>query len=171
MWELSQDQPWWTFVIRAAVVFGFVLLLLRISGKRQIGQMTPFDLVLLLLISNAVQNSMNGGDNTITAGVILAATLMGIDAGLGWLAFRSRKVEQLLEGRPVILIHGGKIDHRALAEVQMTQHDLQAAIRAAGHTGPEEIRYAVLETNGHVSVIPLEKSDSGGDNQVPAAKH
>ena len=160
MWNLS--LPWWEFVIRAVVVFGFLLLLLRMSGKRQIGQMTPFDLVLLLVISNAVQNSMNGGDNSITAGLILAATLVGIDVVLGRLAFRSRKLEQLLEGRPVILIHGGKIDQRALDEVQMTPHDLQAALRASGCSGPEQVRFAVLETSGRVSVIAKDDSGRGG---------
>ncbi|WP_425617537.1 DUF421 domain-containing protein [Anatilimnocola sp. NA78] len=156
MWEIS--LPWWEFVIRAAVVFGFMLLLLRISGKRQIGQMTPFDLVLLLVISNAVQNSMNGGDNSITGGLILAATLVAIDAALGWLAFRNRKVEQFLEGRPIILVHGGKIDERALNEAQMTRHDLQAALRSAGHASAETVRFAVLETTGHVSVIGQDQS-------------
>jgi uncharacterized membrane protein YcaP (DUF421 family) len=153
VWNLN--APWYVFVLRAAVVFAAVLLLLRISGKRQIGQMTPFDLVLLLVLSNAVQNSMNGGDNSITAGLILAATLVAIDAGLGWLAFRSRTFDRLLEGKPVILIHGGKIDHKALADVQMTQADLQSALRSNGCVSAEEVQFAILETTGHVSVIPL----------------
>ena len=152
MWQM--DAPWWQYVVRAAVVFGFLLLLLRLAGKRQIGQMTPFDLVLLLVISNAVQNSMNGGDNSITAGLILAATLVGIDSVLGWLAFRSKKIDRLLEGKPVILIHGGQIDHRALAEVQMTLADLQAALRTNGVLSADEVHIAILENTGRVSVIP-----------------
>lgn len=152
MWTL--DAPWWVYVVRAVVVFGFLLLLLRLAGKRQIGQMTPFDLVLLLVISNAVQNSMNGGDNSITAGLILAATLVAVDSLLGWLAFRSKKIDRLLEGKPVILVHGGKIDHAALAEVQMTLADLQSSLRANGVTSAEEVHLAILETTGRVSVIP-----------------
>ncbi len=100
---------WWHFVLRAAVVYGMVLALLRFSGKRQIGQMTPFDLVLLLLISNAVQNSMNGGDNSITAGVILAGTLIGADLFVGWLTRRSRKLENMIEGQAEILVHNGQV--------------------------------------------------------------
>jgi len=165
VWNLT--LPWWEFVIRAGVVFGFLLLLLRLSGKRQIGQMTPFDLVLLLVISNAVQNSMNGGDNTITAGLILATTLVAIDAALGWLAFRNRKVEQLLEGRPIILVHGGKIDERALNEAQMTRQDLQAALRNAGHASAESVRFAVLEITGRVSVIGMEQAE-GSQTPSPA---
>lgn len=164
VWNLS--APWYVYVLRAAVVFAFVLLLLRVAGKRQIGQMTPFDLVLLLVISNAVQNSMNGGDNSITAGLILAATLVAIDSGLGWLAFRNKTVDRLLEGKPVILIHGGTIDHQALANVQMSQADLQAALRANGHISADEIQYAILETTGRVSVIP---SKSQGVDQKPSS--
>jgi uncharacterized membrane protein YcaP (DUF421 family) len=156
VWTL--DAPWWVYVVRAAVVFGFLLLILRLAGKRQIGQMTPFDLVLLLVISNAVQNSMNGGDNSITAGLILAATLVLIDMGLGWLAFRSKKIDRLLEGKPVILIHGGKIDHAALAEVQMTMADLESSLRANGVLSAKEVHIAILENTGHVSVIPLPKN-------------
>ena len=153
VWNLS--APWYVFVIRAVVVFAFVLLLLRVAGKRQIGQMTPFDLVLLLIISNAVQNSMNGGDNSITAGIILATTLVAINYGVAWIAFRSKTVERLLEGRPVILVHNGKVDHHSLEQSQMTQHDLEVTLRAAGYAGPHQVRYAVLETTGRVSVIPL----------------
>ncbi len=154
MWDLG-PQPWWEFVIRAAVVFGFLLVLLRLAGKRQIGQMTPFDLVLLLVLSNAVQNSMNGGNNSITAGVILATTLVTFNYAIAWLAFRSKTLERLLEGRPVILIHNGKVDHQSLEQSQMTQHDLEVTLRAAGYAGPHQVRYAVLETTGRVSVIPL----------------
>src|SRR6186997_1139216 len=124
LWTFSDGNAWWHFLLRGTVVFAMVFAFLRLSGKRQIGQMTPFDLVLLLVISNAVQNSMNGGDNSITAGLILAATLVGIDAALGWAAVRSKRIDQFLEGRPVILVHDGKVDQRALAEVQMTRADL-----------------------------------------------
>ncbi|WP_254511062.1 DUF421 domain-containing protein [Anatilimnocola floriformis] len=152
MWNLS--APWYEFVIRAIVVFAFLLLLLRLAGKRQIGQMTPFDLVLLLVISNAVQNSMNGGDNSITAGLILAATLVGIDSALGWAAFRSKRIDRLLEGKPLILVHSGKIDADALAEAEMTREDLQASLRANGYTAASQVHLAILETTGRVSVIP-----------------
>lgn len=76
---------------------------------------------------------------------------------MGWLAFRSKKIDRLLEGKPVILIHGGKIDHAALAKVQMTQADLQAALRANGHVSAEEIQIAILETTGRVSVIARDR--------------
>jgi uncharacterized membrane protein YcaP (DUF421 family) len=154
MWTIS--LPWWEFVLRAAVVYGFLLVLLRITGKRQIGQLAPFDLVLLLVLSNAVQNSMNGNDASISGGMILATTLVAINAGVGWLTYRSKWVEGIIEGRPVILIHNGKIDHAAMRQVQVTMHELESSIRAAGAAGPAHVRFAVLENTGRISVLPIE---------------
>src|SRR5271157_3606603 len=102
MWTIELPH-WWHFVVRAVVVYGFLLVLLRFTGKRQVGQLAPFDLVLLLVLSNAVQNSMNGGDNSVTGGLILATTLVGLNWLVGWLTFRSKRLEEITEGRPVIL--------------------------------------------------------------------
>jgi uncharacterized membrane protein YcaP (DUF421 family) len=156
MWTI--DLPHWShFVVRAVVVYIFLLVLLRLTGKRQVGQMAPFDLVLLLVLSNAVQNSMNGGDNSITGGLILASTLVGLNWIVSWTTFRNKWLEALVEGRPVVLVHDGKIDSRMLRSVQMTIHELRAALRAEGCAGEEQARFAVLENNGHVTVIPREK--------------
>jgi hypothetical protein len=81
MWNLS--VPWWEFVLRGTVVYGFLLVLLRVTGKRQVGQLAPFDLVLLLVLSNAVQNSMNAGDNSLVGGLISATTLVGANFVVG----------------------------------------------------------------------------------------
>lgn len=157
MWNI--DLPhWWDFVIRAVVVYLFMLALLRLTGKRQVGQMAPFDLVLLLVLSNAVQNSMNGGDNSITGGLILASTLVGINSFVSWLTYRSKTLEAIIEGRPVIIIHDGKIDHAAMRKVHMTTHELEASLRSVGYAGPADVRFAVLENTGKVSVIPMDKS-------------
>jgi uncharacterized membrane protein YcaP (DUF421 family) len=158
MWMIDPSMvPHWThFLIRAVVVYAFLLMLLRFTGKRQVGQLAPFDLVLLLVLSNAVQNSMNGGDNSITGGLILATTLVALNWFVGWLTFRSKRLEEIIEGRPVILIHDGRIDHRALRSVQMTSHELKAALRGEGCAGEEEVRFAVLENNGHVTVVRRE---------------
>ena len=159
MWAI--ELPHWShFIIRAVVVYAFLLVLLRFTGKRQVGQLAPFDLVLLLVLSNAVQNAMNGGDNSITGGLILATTLVGLNWIVGWLTYRSKWLEALIEGRPVILIHDGMIYHRALKGVQMTMHELRAALRAEGCACEEEVRFAVLENNGHITVIPREKNDN-----------
>jgi uncharacterized membrane protein YcaP (DUF421 family) len=152
MW--FSELHWWEFVLRGAVIYCFLLLLLRLTGKRQVGQMSPFDLVLLLVLSNAVQNSMNGGDNTITGGLILATTLVCLNWIVGWLTFNSKNIETLIEGRPVVLVHDGKVYRESMRSVQMTQHELEASLRANGYAGPEEVRFAVLENNGQLTVIP-----------------
>src|SRR2546423_6040975 len=103
------DIPWWSLLIRAVVVYIAVLLLLRLSGKRQVAQMGMAEFVALLLISNAVQNAMNGGDNSLIGGLLLASALMLLAYGFQYATFRSRKLEQLIQGRPTVLIHHGKV--------------------------------------------------------------
>src|SRR3954462_15434267 len=113
---------WWELILRSVLVYVFLVIILRISGKRQVGQLAPFDLVLLLVLSNAVQNSMNGGDNSVTGGLILAATLVVCNWGVAFATYRSKWLERLIEGRPVLIIHNGKIDHHAMAAASMTMH-------------------------------------------------
>lgn len=156
MWKLS--LPWWEFVIRGLVVYAFVLTLLRITGKRQIGQFAPFDLVLLLLLSNAVQNAMNGGDNSISGGLILAVTLVGLNAAVAYLSARFKRAEALIEGHPQVLIHNGKLYPDILRRERISRQDLDAAIREAGCTSLDGVRLAILETSGQISITPRAKS-------------
>jgi uncharacterized membrane protein YcaP (DUF421 family) len=151
LWKTT--QPWWEFVLRGLLVYGFLLITLRLTGKRQVGQLAPFDLVLLLVLSNAVQNSMNGGDNSVAAGFILVATLLAVNAFMGWVTWRSKGAEILLEGRPQILVHNGVMDERILTRERITQHELMAAVRQAGLTDLAEVRVAILENNGRINVI------------------
>jgi len=106
--------PWWHLVIRAVVVYLAILVLLRLGGKRQIAQMGMIEFVALLLISNAVQNAMNGGDNSLLAGLLLACVLIVMSHLVSWGTFRSRRLERLVQGRPTLLIHRGKILHENL---------------------------------------------------------
>jgi uncharacterized membrane protein YcaP (DUF421 family) len=145
---------WWEFVARAAIVYMFLLVALRLTGRRQAGQLAPFDLVLLLILSNAVQNSMNGGDNTVTGGVILASTLLILNWCIGWLTVKFPSIEILVDGQPIILVHDGKVDTKALRKAQMTPHELEMAIRGAGVAGPHDARLCILESNGHITVLP-----------------
>jgi uncharacterized membrane protein YcaP (DUF421 family) len=154
MWEISLPH-WWEFVLRAAIVYVFLLIALRLTGRRQVGQLAPFDLVLLLILSNAVQNSMNGGDNTITGGVLLAGTLLIMNWCMAWLTVRYPHLENVIEGKPIILVHDGHTDREALKKAQMTPHELETAIRSTGVAGPHEARLAILESNGHITVLPM----------------
>lgn len=159
MWNLS--APWWEFVLRGLIVYAALLFLMRVSGKRQIGQLSPLDLVLLLIISNAVQNAMNGGDNSVTAGLILAATLFGADVLVGYGTWRSRLLEALVEGRPEIIIHQGEIFQDVMRRERITPRELQKALRRNGCARVEDVHFAILETDGTISVIQKEKSEDG----------
>jgi uncharacterized membrane protein YcaP (DUF421 family) len=152
MWRMS--VPWWEIIVRSLLVYLFLLIILRITGKRQVGQLAPFDLVLLLVLSNAVQNSMNGGDNSLIGGIISATTLIAINYGVGFATFRSKKLEGLIEGRPQVLIHNGKLFKDVLQASQLTHHEVSSALRQAGCSCVEEVHTAILENNGSISVTP-----------------
>jgi len=155
MWTIDEHLHWWEFILRGVIVYVFLLVLLRATGKRQIGQLAPFDLVLLLVLSNSVQNAMNGGDNSVTGGMILATTLVAVNGAVGWLTYRNKFIEGIIEGRPVILIHNGKIDHAAMRQVQVTMHELESSLRAAGCADPHRVRFAVLENTGRISIVEM----------------
>ena len=155
MWSMS--LVWWEFVLRGIIIYVFLIILLRLTGKRQIGQMSPFDLVLLLVLSNAVQNSMNGGDNSVVGGMISAVTLVGVNWLVGLLTFRSKTLEALVEGRPDVLIHNGRLYEKALDRACLTRHELMAALRQSGCAAVEDVHIAMLEPDGGISVIPKKK--------------
>jgi uncharacterized membrane protein YcaP (DUF421 family) len=152
MWNLA--VPWWELVLRGALVYAFMLALLRLTGKRQVGQLAPFDLVLLLVLSNAVQNSMNAGDNSLLGGLISATTLVAVNFLVSYVTFRSKRMEALIEGRPLVIVHNGKIFKDALNQCQLTHHELDAALRRSGCACVSEVHMAILENNGSISVIP-----------------
>ena len=167
MWDMTPGLHWWEFVLRGSLMYTFVLVLIRISGKRQIGQLAPFDLVLLLILSNAVQNAMNAGDNSVQGGMISACTLVALNYFVGWLTFKSKFLEGIIEGHPVVLIHNGHINHKSMNSVRMTIHELNSALRAAGCAGPHDVQTAILENGGNITVIPHEHIS--GQNRPPAA--
>jgi uncharacterized membrane protein YcaP (DUF421 family) len=147
--------PVWELILRSVVVYAFLLVLLRITGKRQVGQLAPFDLVLLLVLSNAVQNSMNAGDNSLVGGLISAATLVGLNFIVGIATYRSKTLEAIIEGRPQVLIHHGKLFKEVMARARLTHHELHASLRQSGCSCVEEVHSAILENNGSISVISL----------------
>jgi uncharacterized membrane protein YcaP (DUF421 family) len=150
---------WWELVVRAAVVYVFLLVLLRVTGKRQVGQLAPFDLVLLLVLSNAVQNSMNAGDNSLVGGLISAATLVLLNYIVAIATWRNKKLEALIEGQPQILIHNGKLFQEVADKARLTHHEIQSALRRGGCTCVEEVHAAILENNGAISVVAKKSND------------
>jgi uncharacterized membrane protein YcaP (DUF421 family) len=146
------------FIIRAVVVYLFILILLRFSGKRQMGQMGPTEFVAILLISNAVQNSMNGGDTSFSAGLLLATTLIGLSTLISYLTFRSRFFSALFEGTPTVLISKGHIIKKHLNRERMTESEMRVLMRRQGVHHVSEVALAVLESDGSFTIVKQEET-------------
>jgi uncharacterized membrane protein YcaP (DUF421 family) len=145
--------PMWHFLLRGSIVYLAVLLLLRLGGKRQVGQMGAGEFVAILLISNAVQNAMNGGDNSVTGGLILASVIIALSFVVAYASYKSETFETLLQGRPRLLIHQGRLLHQNLEKELMNLDELKTILRRQGIHRLEDVQEAVLESNGSVSIV------------------
>lgn len=154
---LDISVPWWELVVRGLVIYLFLIILLRVTGKRQIGQLSPFDLVLLLILSNAVQNSMNAGDNSLIGGMISATTLIAINYLVGLTVFKNKKLEAILEGRPQVIIHQGKLFDEVMNDAKLTRQELDSTLRQSGYFSIKDVKLAILENNGTVTVQGYDK--------------
>lgn len=163
MFEMS--GVWWQLIIRAALVYVVVLTLLRLSGKRTIGEFSPFDIVVLLLLAEAAQGSMLGDDTSLQGGLLVIAVLVGLNWLLAFITARSAKVEAVVEGRPVILIRDGEVDRDSLLANNLPEGDLDEIMRSHQIRQRADVELAVLEPNGEVSFFKRQ-GRSGG--QVPA---
>jgi len=134
-------------------VYIAVLVGLRLTGKREVGQMTPFDLVLLILIANAVQNAMTGPDNSVSGGLVAAGTLLLLNFLISRFVFRNRRLRRIVEGTPTILIHNGQLVMKNLESEHITPDELDQSLREHGVPTPEEVGLAVLEIDGSISVL------------------
>src|SRR6266550_236774 len=135
-------------IARPILVYVFLVLLLRVFGKRELAQLNPFDLVVLLSLANTVQNAIIGDDNSVAGGFIGAATLMGTNYLVIRFLFKHRRLDQILEGRPAVLIRDGCICKNELARELITVHELQTVVRRQGFSGIHEIDKCVLEPGG-----------------------
>jgi uncharacterized membrane protein YcaP (DUF421 family) len=146
--------PAWDIALRTVVVYFVILVGLRLSGKREIGQMTPFDLVVLLLLANAVQNSMVGPDNSLLGGIIAAVVLLVVNAIVAWLRLRSYPLRRVVEGSPTLLVLHGKVIPEHLRSEGLDQQTLEEALREHGVGDVKDVEMAVLEIDGSISVVP-----------------
>ena len=158
----AMSVPWWEFVLRGVAVYLFLLVFLRLSGKRQTGQYEPFDLILLLILSNAVQNSMNAGDNSLVGGLISASTLMLCHVALARLAFHFPRIGRWVDGKAQVLIQDGQLNHALMRQELLTSNDVEAALRAGGCLHLHEVEHATMETNGTITVV-LRSTGRGAD--------
>ena len=150
---LIPDIPLVEKVIRSAAVYIFLLAAFRVAGKRQLGQMTAFDLIVLLIISNVVQNALIGNDNSLGGGLLGAPVILTLNAGVAWLTFRYKPVERLVENTPTVLVKHGRIVRENLRRERLSLPELRAALRREGIVLLRDVRYAILEEDGHLSVV------------------
>lgn len=146
-------DPILNVVVRSLCVYLFMVIAIRLFGKNQLSQLNAGDVVLLLLISNAVQNAMVGPDTSLQGGLIAALVLFAANFILKRLMFSNRAFETFMEEDPVILIKDGKVDQKALNKVKITQDELEEAIREHGVEKIENVKLAVLEVDGNISVV------------------
>ena len=147
------ENVWVNISFRAVLIYLVVLVGIRLTGKREVGQMAPFDLVLLLLIANAVQNAITGPDTSLAGGIIAAATLLLLNWIITRLAWESPKIRKMVEGAPTLLIHRGKLLSKNMAKEKITQDDLFQALREHGFSSLDEVDSSILEVDGSISVL------------------
>ena len=142
-------------ILRSIVVYFFLLALFRMTGKRSIGQISTFDFVLLLVVTQATQQGLLGEDFSLTNAIITVATLIALDHGLNLLSGLSPRLERWLEETPLVLVHDGRMLKERMRMVNVTEQDLLESARLTqGVMRLDQIRYAILERGGHISVIP-----------------
>ena len=139
-------------VLRPILVYVALIILLRIFGKRELAQLNPFDLVVLLSLSNTVQNAIIGNDNSVTGGLIGAATLLSVNYGVVRFLFRHRRLDQVLEGKPTMLIDQGRVVRKNLARELLTRSELMTVLHRQGFYSLEEVEECVLEPGGTVAI-------------------
>ena len=139
-------------ILRAIVVYAFLFSLLRFGGKKHIGEMSAFDFVVLLIISETVNGSLMGEDKSLLGGLISAATLFTIVQLINYLSWRSKPAERFFEGTPKVLVRNGRVDESTMADEKVTHSELIEALRREGCTSLTRIRFAVLENDGTITV-------------------
>jgi uncharacterized membrane protein YcaP (DUF421 family) len=146
-------------VIRAAVVFFFIFLVTRIAGRRELSTLQPFDLILLVVLGDLVQQGITQSDESVTGTLIVISTVTVLSIAVSWASFRSSKVRLVTEGEPIILIQDGQLIERNLRRERLSRGDLEEAARRQQIASLQEVRWAILEREGSISFIA--KPESG----------
>src|SRR5215472_8744698 len=152
--------------LRTAVIYLLVLIGVRLSGKREVGQMTPFDLTLLLLLSNSVQNAMTGPDTSLAGGAIAAGTLLILNYLVANLSGMNRRFRRLIQGQPTLLIHDGKTIESHMAKEHVSVDELHRALREHGISCIEQTALAVLEVDGSISCLKYDEIKSDANTHL-----
>ena len=152
--------------LRTGVIYIVVLTGVRLSGKREVGQMTPFDLTLLLLISNAVQNAMTGPDTSLLGGVVAAATLLVLNYLVAEVSGGNRRFRKFVQGQPSLLVHDGEVIGSHMAKEHVSMDELQRALREHGIATTKDVALAVLEVDGSISCLKYDDLNPNANNHL-----
>ena len=158
-------------VSRTAIIYAVVLIGVRLSGKREVGQMTPFDLTLLLLISNSVQNAMTGPDNSLLGGIAAAFTLLILNYVVAELSGGNRRFRKLVQGQPSLLIHDGQVITAHMAKEHVSMDELERALREHGISSYHDVAIGVLEVDGSISCLKYDELNPASHNHLVRRKY
>ena len=150
MFELS--VPWWELPVRVVVIYSVLLVLVRVSGKRTVGQFTPMDLLVVMLLSEAASSGLAGGEESVTGALLASASLIGINVAISMLTARITWLHTLVEGDPVLIGRDGKIFTDKLRENHVPRMDVECALRQAD-CDLKDLKFAFLEADGCISVL------------------
>ncbi len=157
-------NPYLDIVIRSVAVYLFMVIALRIFGKKELSQLNTADVILILLISNSVQNAMVGNNSSLYGGMVAALALFAINFIFKKIMFNSKFIKELVQDKPEILIHDGKIEFKTLAKLGITSEELEEAMREHGIEFYKDVKLAMLEIDGNISVI-------FGDKNLTQTRH
>ena len=159
MFTLDETAFWAEKIIHPILVYIALIFLIRIFGKRELGQLNPIDLVVILSLSNTVQNAIIGADNSLVGGIVGAIALLAINYFVAFLKFKSPKMETLIEGKPVTLIENGKFNEQVIKKEMMTREDLDVVAHEEGFDNADDIKKFVLDPNGSFLVEGKEENN------------
>ncbi|HYM51148.1 MAG TPA: YetF domain-containing protein [Candidatus Limnocylindrales bacterium] len=155
---LSLSVPWWELVIRSVIIYVVFFIGLRAFGKREVGQFTVFDFVLILLVANALQPAITGPDNSVTGGVIIIITLLLINRGLAFVRRRFPAIDDVISPKPTVIARDGKWIKENFDREDLSLEDAEMALREHGVEKVEDVSLAELEEDGSISVVPKDQT-------------
>jgi uncharacterized membrane protein YcaP (DUF421 family) len=158
-------------VLRTVVIYLVVLMGVRLSGKREVGQMTPFDLTLLLLISNSVQNAMTGSDTSLVGGIAAAITLLLLNYLIAELSGTNRRFRKVIEGQPTLMVHDGQLMTAHMAKEHVSMDELERSLREHGINNYHDVALAVLEVDGSISCLKYDELNPSANNHLVRRKY
>jgi uncharacterized membrane protein YcaP (DUF421 family) len=146
------QAPWWEFPLRAVIIYAALLVMVRVSGRRTVGQFTPFDLLVVMLLSESVSSGLNGGEESVTGALLGAATLVALNVLVAFATSRSARLQTVMEGRPVLVGRDGKIFADVLRQHRVPLGDIEQALREAD-CEQADMKFACLEADGKISIL------------------